>query len=89
MMSIVLFERLDTVHADKLLDTLQNHEGDFILDGHLVQHLGGKCLVALLRIKECAEKEGRGFCIIHPSDVLRSDLELLGLSKFLLKLENS
>lgn len=86
-MSIVLSERLDTAMADELLDILQSHEGDLILDGHLVQYIGGKCLSVLLRMKECAQQRGCQFNIIHPSEVLCADLEFLGLSNLLLGLE--
>ncbi|WP_169802037.1 STAS domain-containing protein [Neokomagataea thailandica] len=83
-MPIVLFERLDTAVADEFLSLLQGHEGDFILDGHQVQCIGGKCLAVLLRMQERAQEQGREFCILHPSEALRADLKLLGLSSRLL-----
>lgn len=82
---IILPERLDTAAASEFLDTMQNHVGDYMMDGQWVQYIGGKCLIILLKTQEKSKNDDREFQIMSPSDVLRTDIEFLGLSHLLLE----
>ena len=78
---LTLPTRLDSAAAEAFRSQLLERQGQPLrLDGQDTTLLGGRCLEILVAARRSWSKAGQQLSITRPSDALRRDLRLLGVS---------
>ncbi len=77
--ALVLAQALDLRAAAPLLQDIRARRGQaLILDGSVVERLGGQCLQVLLAAQAAWAADQQGFTILNPSTALKDGWALMG-----------